>query len=92
MNFLCNGGNHRFSETRYSELFGKPGSFFDTEMASKMNCYGYSRDQIADVLNRDERTVKTWLAAIGNKAEQFHIFICLAIQLNLLFVLLSELW
>jgi len=90
--FLCNGGNHRFSETRYSDLFGKQGSFKEYEMAGKMNCYGLSSDHISDVFHSDTRTIETWLNAIGKKAEQFHIFVCLALQLNLLLVQMDELW
>jgi len=48
--YKCHTCNHRFSETRYSELFGKHGSFKEYEMAAKMNCYGLSGDQIADVV------------------------------------------
>jgi len=88
----CHGNNHRFSETGYSNLFGKQGSFKEYEMASKMNCCGLSCDQIADILDRDTRTIQIWLSAIGNKAERFHIFICLAILLKLIFVQMDELW
>jgi IS1 family transposase len=61
-------------------------------MVAKMNCYGLSGEKIADVLDKDVRTIETWLSAIGHKAEQFHVFICLAIQLNLFFVQMDELW
>jgi len=57
-----------------------------------MNCFCASCDQIAEIDDRDARTIEKWLKAIGNKAEQFHMFIWRAYQLNLLFVLLSELW
>jgi len=42
----CGKGKHRFSETGYSNLFGKHGS-----------CYGLSADAIADVLLKDTRTI-----------------------------------
>jgi len=48
--YFCHGGNHRFSETRYSNLHKKQGSFKEYEMAAKMSCYGLSLEQVADVL------------------------------------------
>jgi len=44
------------------------------------------------LLERDVRTVEQWLKNIGKKSEQFHIFICLTLKLNLLFVQMDELW
>jgi len=90
--FYCHGGTHRFSETRYSDLCNKQGSFKEYEQAAKMSNYGLSSEQIADVLNRDIRTVTQWLTAIAKKSNQFHIFICLAIQLTLLSIQLDEIW
>jgi len=86
----CHGGKHRFSETRYSDLFHKQGSFKEYEQAAKMSNYGLSIEQIANVLSRDVRTVEPWLTAIANKSKQFHWFICLAMQLNLLYIQLDE--
>jgi transposase-like protein len=83
--YKCDGGNHRFSETRYSDLHKKPGSFKEYEMASKMNSYGLSYEQIADVLERDVRTIEQWLKAISIKSEQFHLFIAITLKLKLLF-------
>ncbi|MDM8544762.1 hypothetical protein QUF90_27130 [Desulfococcaceae bacterium HSG9] len=40
----CHGGEHRFSETGYSELFGKHGSFKEYEQAAKSSTYGLSAD------------------------------------------------
>ena len=88
----CHGGQHRFSETRYSDVFHKQGSFKEYEQAAKMSNYGLSIEQIADVLNRDIRTVTQWLTAIAKKSNQFHLFICLAIQLNLLYIQFDEIW
>jgi len=66
--YRCHGGNHRFSETRYSDLHQKQGSFKEYEMASKMTTYGLSHEQIADVLERDVRTIEEWLESIGKKS------------------------
>ena len=88
----CTQGKHRFSETGYSDLFGKQGSFKEYEQAAKLSSYGLSTAAIADVLGKDERTIHTWLQAIGKKANRFHSFICLAIPLSLLFIQMDELW
>ncbi len=57
--FYCCGGKHRFSETGYSELLGKHGSFKKYEQVAKLSCYGVSSYAIADVLELDQRTVET---------------------------------
>lgn len=53
----CHAGGHRFSETKYSPLFGHGGMFKEYEQTAKMTGYGLSTAQIADVLERDERTI-----------------------------------
>jgi hypothetical protein len=53
--FDCGKGEHRFSETGYSDLFGKHGSFKEYEQMCKLSCYGLSVDAIADVLLKDSR-------------------------------------
>lgn len=90
--FYCHGGEHRFSETGYSELFGKHGSFKEYEQAAKLSTYGLSPDAIADVLGRDVRTVLQWLQAIGSKGQQSHHFLCMHIGISLLFLQMDELW
>jgi IS1 family transposase/transposase-like protein len=90
--FKCHGGNHRFSETRYSDLFGKQGSFYEYEMVAKMCSCKLSSGQIADIIGRDVRTIEQWVEAIGKKSKEFHIFLCITIGLNLLFVQMDELW
>jgi IS1 family transposase len=90
--YYCHAGKHRFSETRYSNLFQKQGSFKEYEMASKMACYGLSQTQIADILERDVRTIEEWFQAIGKKSEQFHLFICITLKLKLFFLQMDELW
>ena len=69
--YYCHGGQHRFSEMRYSNLFQKQGSIKEYEMASKMAYYGLSQTQIADVLERDVRTIEEWLQALGKKVSHF---------------------
>ncbi|MBE9563456.1 MAG: hypothetical protein IMF12_11410 [Proteobacteria bacterium] len=54
------GGNHRFSETRYSDLFGKQGSFYEYEMVAKMCSCSLSSGQIAYIIGRDVRTIEQW--------------------------------
>ncbi len=90
--FFCHGSGHRFSETGYSELFGKHGSFKEYEQAAKMSTYGLSPDAIADVLGRDVRAVEQWLMAIGRKGNELHLFLCLAIGISILFLQMDELW
>ena len=90
--FYCCSGKHRFSETNYSGLFGKQGSFKEYEQAAKMSCYGLSEDAIADVLQVDTRTVATWLQCMGKKANLFHDTMCLHLTMSLLFLQMDELW
>ena len=90
--FYCCSGKHRFSETNYSGLFGKQGSFKEYEQAAKMSCYGLSEDAIADVLQVDTRTVATWLRCMGKKANLFHDTMCLHLTMSLLFLQMDELW
>ncbi len=90
--FYCHKGEHRFSGTGYSDLFGKHGSFKECEQAAKLATYGLSTEPVADVLGRDIRTVETWLKAIGQKGQHFHMFLCLTIKINILFLQMDELW
>ena len=88
----CGGGEHRFSETGYSALFGKHGSFKQYEQVAKLSCYGLSSRAIADVLKLDQRTVKMWQRCISKKYDKFQPFICTLLTLNLLFSHKDELW
>jgi IS1 family transposase/transposase-like protein len=90
--FKCHSGKHRFSETNYSSLFGKHGSFKEYEQTAKLSSYGLSTDAIADVLEKDSRTIATWQEGISKKSNMFHIFICLATTLILSFIQMDELW
>lgn len=90
--FRCCGGKHRFSETNYSGLFGKHGSFKEYEQVAKLSCYGLSSQAIADVLGVDQRTVETWQRCMAKKVEKFHHFICLTLTLQILFLQMDELW
>jgi hypothetical protein len=47
------------------------------EQTAKLSCYGLSSEQIADVLDRDVRTIEHWLSGLGEKSEQFHTHLCL---------------
>jgi hypothetical protein len=90
--YFCHGGGHRFSETGYSEFFGKHGSFKEYEQAAKMITHGLSADAAADVLGRDVRTVVQWLPALGNKGQHLHCFLCLNIEISILSLQMDELW
>jgi len=90
--FKCGLGHHRFSETAYSGLFRKHGSFKEYEQVAKMTCYGSSADQIADVLGKDVRTIETWQRCISQKAERFHNTLCLAATLTVIALQMDELW
>ena len=88
----CHGGKHRFSETGYSDLFGKHGSFKEYEQTAKLSSYSLSTDAIADVLQKDRRTIEQWQQAIGEKGQQFHLFACFTIGITILFLQMDELW
>lgn len=90
--YRCDLGNHRFSETNFSDLFGKHGSFKEYEQTAKLTSYGLSTDAIADVLEKDSRTIETWQKGISKKTSKFHTFICLATTLILSFIQMDELW
>jgi IS1 family transposase len=90
--FCCRLGKHRFSETAYSDLFGKHGSFKQYEQVAKLFCYGLSADEIADVLGLDVRTVISWQRCMSKKVRRFHELICTLLTLNVLFVQMDELW
>ncbi|MBC2695496.1 MAG: hypothetical protein HF982_09540 [Desulfobacteraceae bacterium] len=84
--FYCNGGKHRFSETGYSDLFGKHGSFKEYAQTAKLSSYGLGTDAIADVLQKDRRTIEQWQKTIGQKGHQFHLFLCFTIGLTILYL------
>lgn len=88
----CCGGKHRYSETSYSGLWGKQGSFKEYEQAAKLFCYGLSADAIADVLGKDVRTITTWLLSMSKKSKLFHETMCLNLTMVLSFIQMDELW
>jgi IS1 family transposase len=90
--FYCHGGQHRFSETGFSNLFGNHGSFKEYEQTAKLNSYGLHTDQIADVLDKDPRTIEGWQNAIGVKSQSFHNFACTVIGIIIQFLQMDELW
>ncbi|MEL4895561.1 hypothetical protein [Crocosphaera sp. Alani8] len=73
--FYCHGGQHRFSEMAYSTLFKKQGSVKEYSQAGKLIKYGLGVEQIADVLERDVRTIEGWVEGIADKSQKFHEFV-----------------
>ena len=88
----CHAGEHRFSETAYSPLFGHHGSFKEYVQTAKMSSYGLSTNQIADVLERDRRTILEWQKALGYKCKRFHLALCSLIGLTLMSIQMDEIW
>ena len=81
--FYCHKGEHSFSEMAYSGLVNKKGSDQEYIQAAQLIKCGLSCEQIADVLERDVRTIKAWVAAISQKSQNFHNFICLFIGITI---------
>jgi IS1 family transposase/transposase-like protein len=90
--FICKNGCHRFSETGYSEIFHKHGSFKEYEQTTKLTCYGLHTEAIADVLGKDIRTIATWQKNIGNKSKLFHFFVCIIMSFCISELQMDELW
>ncbi len=90
--FYCHGGEHRFSEMSYSNLINKKGTDKEYRQTFKLIKYGLSAEQIADVLEKDPRTIETWIAAIAEKSQNFHNFICLLVGITIEFLQMDELW
>ena len=88
----CHEGKHRFSETAYSPLFGHHGSFKEYIQTAKMTAQGLSTEQIADILERDQRTILEWQKALGQKSESFHLALCTLIGLTLMSIQMDEIW
>lgn len=88
----CHGGKHRFSETAYSHLYGRHGSFKEYVQTAKMSCNGLGSDAIADILDRDPRTIEDWRNGLGEKSQRFHLYLGGIIGLVLQFLQLDELW
>lgn len=57
-----------------------------------MSSYGLSTEQIADVLERDGRTILEWQKALGKKCESFHLALCTLIGLTLTSIQMDEIW
>ncbi len=90
--FYCHGGQHRFSEMSYSNLINKKGTEKEYHQTFKLIKYGLSSEQIADVLEKDPRTIEVWLRAIAEKSKNFHNFVCLLIGITIEFLQMDELW
>ena len=57
-----------------------------------MSGYGLSTEQIADVLERDERTILEWQKALSQKSKSFHLALCSLIGLTLISIQMDEIW
>ena len=57
-----------------------------------MSTYGLSTEQIADVLERDGRTILEWQQALGQKCQSFHLTLCTVIGLTLMSLQMDEIW
>ncbi|WP_202895879.1 hypothetical protein [Iningainema tapete] len=57
-----------------------------------LSTYGLSAEQMADVLERDVRTIEEWLLGISEKSQRFHKSICLIVGVMLQFLQMDELW
>jgi IS1 family transposase len=90
--YWCHGGEHKFSETAYSALWHKHGSFKEYTQTAKLKAEGLSNEPIADVLERDTRTIATWSSAISEKSRVWHISLCSMIGIVMKFLQLDELW
>jgi hypothetical protein len=90
--YYCHGGQHRFCETAYSDLWRKQGSEKEYIQTTKLSTYGLSAEQIADVLERNVRTIEGWLSGISEKSQRFHESICLMVGVTLQFLQMDELW
>lgn len=90
--FWCSGGKHKFSETSFSDLWHKHGSFKEYEQTAKLLKCGLATVEIADVLQKDERTICTWKQAINGKSQAFHLWICCQIGIIVSFLQMDELW
>ena len=76
----------------YSELINKKGSEKEYIQTAKLIKYGLSCQQIADVLERDIRTIENWVKAIAEKSARFHNFICIFLGITIEFLQMDELW
>lgn len=71
---------------------GKQGSFKEYIQAAKLQACGLSSEKIADVLEKDERTILSWSEAINEKSRHWHIWLCSTIGLIISFLQMDELW
>ncbi len=76
----------------YSELVNKKGSEKEYIQTAKLIKEGLSCEKIADVLERDVRTIEAWATAISQKSQNFHNFICGLIGITIEFLQMDELW
>ena len=76
----------------YSELVNKKGSEKEYIQTAKLIKEGLSCEKIADVLERDVRTIEAWVTAISQKSQNFHNYICMLIGITIEFLQMDELW
>jgi IS1 family transposase len=90
--YIVTRENIVFPKLHPSDLFGHHGSFKEYVQTAKMSGYGLSTEQIADVLERDERTILEWQKALGQKCQSFHLALCSLIGLTLMSLQMDEIW
>ena len=88
--FECVGGGHTFSETAFSDIYGKHGSFREYSICGKLYCYGLNICEISDILEHDYRTIESWTDCISRKSKVFHLSMCISLLVS--FLQLDELW
>ncbi len=84
--------NITFPRWPIRSLVNKKGSEKEYIQTAKLIKYGLSCQQIADVLERDLRTIENWVKAIAEKSERFHNFICVFLGITIEFLQMDELW
>ncbi len=68
------------------------GSFKEYSQVAKLKSEGLSNEPIADVMDKDERTIERWNEAISEKSRLWHINLCSMIGIVIRFLQLDELW
>ena len=90
--FTVMESNIDFHQMAYSKLYNKQGSDREYIQTAKLIKSGLSVTQIADVLEKDPRTIESWVEGIADKSKKFQNFICLVIGITIEFLQMDELW
>ena len=69
--FWCSQGQHQFSETHFSELWGKQGSLKEYVQTAKLFTDGLATTEIANVLEKDERRIASRKAGLSQESAVF---------------------